>query len=172
MKVLKTVVCSALVATMLFCMVGCVNVKAVNKKDFKNALEDVADIDDDEYYEYDDFDSDIDYTIYAYDSDAYYDYSIYGDEDDALDAFEDIYDEFQDMKDDKDFDGSLRMGLSGSTGYILFNGEADGSVFDDEVYGGIYLKDDVVIMVYAYSDSKSDIKDINAFLSAIGLPKP
>ena len=172
MKVLKTVVCSALVATMLFCMVGCVNVKAVNKKDFKNALEDVADIDDDEYYEYDDFDSDIDYTIYAYDSDAYYDYSIYGDEDDALDAFEDIYDEFQDMKDDKDFDGSLRMGLSGSTGYILFNGEADGSVFDDEVYGGIYLKDDVVIMVYALSDSKSDIKDINAFLSAIGLPKP
>ncbi len=172
MKVLKTVVCSALVATMLFCMVGCVNVKAVNKKDFKNALEDVADIDDDEYYEYDDYDSDIDYTIYACDSDAYYHYSIYGDGDEALEAFEDFYDDFQDMKDDKDFDGSLRMGLSGSTGYILFNGEADGSVFDDEVYGGIYLKDDVVIMVYALSDSKSDIKDINAFLSAIGLPKP
>ncbi|MFA6828933.1 MAG: hypothetical protein WCQ74_05330 [Saccharofermentanales bacterium] len=172
MKVLKTLLCSALVATMLFCMVGCVNVKAVNKKDFKNALEDVADFDDDEYYEYDDYDSDNYYTIYAYDSDAYYNYSIYGDEDYALDAFEDIYDEFQDMKEDKDFDGSLRMGLSGSTGYILFNGEADGSVFDDEAYGGIYLKDDVVIMVYALSDSKSDIKDINAFLSAIGLPKP
>lgn len=172
MKVLKTVVCSALVATMLFCMVGCVSVKAVKKKDFKNALEDVADFDDDEYYEYDDYDSDIDYTVFAYEGNAYYDYSIYGDEDDALDAFEDIYDDFQDMKEDKDFDGSLRMGLSGSTGYILFNGEADGRDYDGDMYGGIYLKDDVVIIVYAHSDRKSDIKDINAFLSAIGLPKP
>lgn len=172
MKVLKTVVCSALVATMLFCMVGCVSVKAVKKKDFKNALEDVADIDDDEYYEYHDYNSDIDYTVFAYEGNAYYDYSIYGDKDDALDAFEDIYDDFQDMKEDKDFDGSLRMGLSGSTGYILFNGEADDRDYDGDMYGGIYLKDDVVIIVYAHSDRKSDIKVINAFLSAIGLPKP
>ena len=170
MKVLKTVVCSALVATMLFCMVGCVNVKAVSKKDFKNALEDVADFDEDEFEEYEN--DEAYYNLRVSDDDEYYQYSVFSDEDDALDAFEEIYDEIEDMKEDKDFDGSLRIGLNGNTGYILFNGEADGSVFDDEAYGGIYLKDDVIIMVGTNSTSKRDIKDIDAFLSAIGLPKP
>ena len=75
---------------------------------------------------------------------------------------------------DKDFDGKYKMSFDGKeTGYITFSGEADSKDFyDDDIYGGVYCKDGIVVIAYATRDKKSDIEDIDAFLKAIGYPKP
>lgn len=181
MKNCKKILSAILVATMALSLVGCSSMKAIGKKDFKNALKELK-LDDDmreieeesdlEWYGYDD--DDIEYYASAYDDEQYYLFIQFEDTEAAHDYFEDeFYDDVMDMKEDKDFDGKLKTKLSKSSGYIILNGESDSKGFGKgDIYGGIYFKDNVIVVALANSNKKSDIKDINAFLKAIGYPKP
>ena len=91
----------------------------------------------------------------------------------ATNANAHFYDDYQDMMDDKDFEGRTSSRLTDTEGYILLNGECDGDgIFDDDIYGGIYCKEDVVVIVLVRSDRDRDIDTINEFLRAIGYPHP
>ena len=62
---------------------------------------------------------------------------------------------------------------SGATGYILVDGDSDNDDFmDGKCYGGIFLKENTIVIVMANSNKSSDMEDIDAMLSAIGYPKP
>ena len=77
------------------------------------------------------------------------------------------------MMDDKDFDGRTSSRLTDDEGYILVNGESHSDdFFDDDIYGGIFCKEDVVVIVIVRSDRDRDIDTVNEFLSAIGYPHP
>lgn len=182
MKTFKRVMSVMLIAVMMLSLAGCVMFGKCTEKKFIKALEDVAKLDDDEYTELEDDDldyyynssDDCEYCVYGYDGDCYYDYMTFEDADAARDYFEDhYYDDAQDMFEDDDFDGSHRIGSSGNSAYILLNGDSDSDDFyDGDLYGGFFLKDDTIVIVLAFSDSKSDVNDIKDFLSAIGYPKP
>lgn len=180
MKKFKALTAGLMAGVMLFSLVGCANFKATDKKSFENALEDVLDLEEqDDYWEYEDEDTwidDCDTVVYAYDGDCYYSFYEFDDPEDAADFFEDnYYDDFEDMIKDGDFEGKHVMSYNekNSTGYITFSGESDSDdFFDDDIYGGVYCKDGIVVVAIAASDKKSDIEDVNAFLKAIGYPKP
>lgn len=179
MKKFKALAAGLMAGVMLFSLAGCANFKATDEKTFKNALEDVFDLEeDDDYYVYEDDDTwidDCDTSIYAYDSDCYLVFLEFDDPEDAYDYFEDVYyDDFEDMIKDKDFDGRYKMSANekSSTGYITFDGDADSDFADDDIYGGIYCKDGILVIAMAWSDKNSDKEDINEFLKAIGYPKP
>lgn len=179
MKKVKAIVAGLLAGVMLFSMVGCANFKATDEKAFKKALEDELDLEeDDDYYVYEDGDTwidDCDTMIYAYKKNAVFGFLEFDDEEAAADYFEDYYyDDFEDMIKDKDFDGKYAMSYNdkAGSGYITFNGDADSDFADDDIYGGVYCKDGIIVVAMAYSDKSSDIDNVNAFLKAIGYPKP
>jgi len=178
MKKFKALGAGLMAGIMLLSVAGCVSFKATDKKTFESALEDALDLEEDEdYWEVEDdyiWIDDCDTYVYGYDGNCYYAFLEFDKAEDAADYFDDYYyDDFEDMIKDKDFDGNYKMSFDGKTsGYIIFNGEADSDFADDDIYGGVYCKDGVVVVAYALSDKKSDIEDINAFLKAIGYPKP
>lgn len=173
MKKVKVLAAGLMAGVMLFSMVGCANFKATDEKSFKKALEDELDLEEDEdYYVYESSDET---SIYAYKKNAVFAFIEFDDEDDAADYFEDYYyEDFEDMVKDKDFEGKYAMSYNekSGTGYITFNGEADGDFADDDIYGGVYCKEGIIVVAMAYSDKSSDIDNVNAFLKAIGYPKP
>lgn len=176
MRKIKSILAVVLVACMMLSVASCAkSVKKVDKDKFEAALEKVK-IDDDDLYENkngtrDGYD--YDRTISAYDGNCIYVYIEFEDADECKEYFDDeIYDEFEDLKKDKDFDGKLQMHTGAHSGYVIFNGEADGDDVDGDVYGGIYFRDNVLVMVMCYSDKKSDIEDIQTVLKALGLPRP
>lgn len=95
-------------------------------------------------------------------------YMAYDDADDASDFFEDTYDELEDSIADDEFDGTYDLEFDGNYGYMIFDGEMDGSY----LYGGIYLTDNVIIYAIATSNSASDKEEVDEFLTAIGYPLP
>lgn len=172
-KAIKSIVSITLLASMAFSMAGCAKkITPVKKNDFKDAIEEVFDIDDDDYWEYDGDD----YTsISYYDHDYYVVMYQYDDADDALDDFEDIYDNYEDMVEDKEFKGKKKAVFNEKAGYgyIVLNGESESDDFyDDDIYGGIYWADDTVIVVLVLSDKDKYTENIDAVISALGYPKP
>ncbi|MBO4636574.1 MAG: hypothetical protein J5685_05435, partial [Clostridiales bacterium] len=106
MKKLKSVVALVLVGASMMSLAGCAKkIEPLKKKDFKDALENALDIDDDDYSDYDGSDYD---NVWYYEDKYFIDYYQYDDEDDAADWFEDVYDDYEDMIDDKDFSGRHR----------------------------------------------------------------
>lgn len=180
MKKFKALAAGLMAGVMLLSLAGCANFKATDKKSFEKALEDELDLDeDDDYYVYEDdytWIDDCDTAIYGYDGRCYYVFLEFDDPEDAFDYFEDVYyDDFEDMIKDKDFEGKHAMSINekASTGYMTFDGESDSDDFyDDDIYGGVYCKDGIIVVAIAVSDKNSDKEDINAFLKAIGYPKP
>lgn len=150
------------------------NYTVVSKKDFTNALEDVADLDEDDWYDYEDYYSHSKHDIDCYDGDFHYEWIEFDDENHAMDFFEDYYyDDFEDMIDDKDFDGKYSTKITDTEGYIILNGESNSSdFFDDELYGGIFCKDGVVVIVLCRSTRDRDTARVDEFLRAIGYPTP
>jgi hypothetical protein len=77
------------------------------------------------------------------------------------------------MIDDKDFDGKYSYRITDTEGYILLNGESSSNdFFDDDIYGGIFCKEDVVVIVLCRSTSDRDTSRVDEFLRAIGYPTP
>ena len=174
----KGIVSVALVGSMLMSVAGCASFNLISYKDFKKALEDAVNLDDDDIREYKNSTvdgNDTKHEIYATDGKCAYMFIEFDDADDAVDYFEDVYDEFEDTVKDDDFDGSYKKAYSESsqTGYILVNGDSDNDDFmDGKCYGGIFLKENTIVVVMANSQKSSDIEDIDAVLDAIGYPKP
>lgn len=172
-KAIKTIVSVVLLASMAFSIAGCAKkIEPVKKKDFKDALEEVFDIDEDDYSDYD-WD---DYTnIYYYDHDYRVEMYQFDDEDDALEMFEDLYDEYEDMIEDKEFKGKKKgvFNEKAGYGYILLNGESESDEFyDDDIYGGFYWSGDTIIVVIVLSDKDKYTDNIDAMIRALGYPKP
>ncbi len=173
MKNVKKVLSVAMVASMVFSMTACgKSFKAISKKDFKKGLkaieldEDMEELEDDlEYYGFDD----TEYVAMAEDDEQMYIFIEFEDAEVAKEYFEDeFYDDFEDAIEDEDIDGKYSYKISDNSGYILVNGEND----DEEMYGGIFFKDNILVAAVADSTKKSDMKDIDAFLEEIGYPKP
>jgi len=176
MRRFKQILSLALVCAVMMSLAACKkNFNAVERKEFEDALENVLGLDDDEYHDYGDYYDGSKHDIDYWDDDVRYEFIEFKDEDDAVDFFEDYYyDDFTDVIEDEDFKGKQSSYLSDTMGYIIVNGEADSdfSRWDDDVYGGIYMKDGIVVIVMAYSDKNSDIKDVDEFLDYIGYPNP
>lgn len=181
MKNIKKFLSVVMIVTMMTSLVACKSFKAIDDKAFEDAVDEVYGEEPREYTEdmfeyagYDEYDLDCNY--YYYLDDGILEYYEFDDEEGAREFFEDYYyNEFEDMIEDDDFEGSRSSGLSGSRGYIIVNGECDGSEFwaeIDEAYGGVYWVDNIVVVAMMNSDKKSDIKDMDAFLDAIGYPAP
>ena len=172
-KVLTSIVSVVLIASMGLSVAGCAKkIKPVTKKDFKKALEETFDIDDDDYGDYDGDDYvHISYGDHDYDVEFYQ----FDDDDDAFDMFDDLYDAYEDMIEDKDFTGKHRAVYNekAAYGYILLNGEADDKhFFDDDIYGGIYWSGDTIIIVLVTSDKDKYVDNVSTMIRAIGYPKP
>ena len=172
-KILTNVVSVVLIAGMALSIASCgKKIEPVKAKDFKKALEESFDIDDDEYTEYEGSD----YTnIYYYEHDYWIDYYQFDDEDDAFDRFDDWYDAYEDVVDGKDFSGKHRSFYNEKAGYgyILLNGESEDNDFvDDKVYGGIYWSGDTFIIILVTSDKDKYVDNVTALIRALGYPKP
>ena len=155
------------------------NFDAIDIYSFEKALESLGLEEDYDYYVYEEDNTWIDdcnTVIYGYDGNCYYEFLEFDDPADAADYFEDtFYDGFENMIIDEDFDGKYKMDFNNgsSTGYLIFNGEADSYEFyDGDFYGGIYCKKGIIVSAYALSNNSSDIEDIDTFLNAIDYPTP
>ena len=96
----------------------------------------------------------------------------------------DYSEDFEDIKDDGDFEGSHTMAYGKTRGSVIFNGEIQGNSTlnlynankyfyeDTEIFGGIYVNDNVYIEVYSVNGSKRDKEKITKFLKELGFPKP
>ena len=173
MKALRSAVALILVGSTAMSLAGCSKkIEALSKKDFKNAIEEALDLDDDDLAGLSTSDP---VNIWYYEGKYFIDYYQYEDADDAEERFEDWYDDYEDMIEDKDFEGrhSGVYNENGGYGYILLNGEADDDHFgEDTVYGGIYWADDTFLIILAQSDKDKYVDGINALLAELGYPKP
>ena len=73
--------------------------------------------------------------------------------------------------------GLYRYYYDGNEGYILYNGDFYMEEYELYYYGGIYVKDNVVVIAvantpYGFDESFYNYKMVNSFLEAAGLPKP
>ena len=177
MKTMKKVISVALLGAMAFSIAGCgKNYQVVSKKDFTNALEDVCDLDEDDWYDYTTYYSHSEHDIDCYDGDFHYEWIQFDSNSHAMDFFEDhFYDDYEDMMDDKDFDGRTRLVNRDTYGYILLNGECDDRDFyqgRSYMYGGHYYVEDEIFAIVTVDDDNGARDDINTILRALGLPRP
>ena len=184
MKRLKAVAAAALACVTMLSFTGCGGVKLIDDEDvFFDALDNAVGIDEDEtqHAKGTTFNGDkAEYVIQAKDGDNTYIYVRFKKAEDAMDYFEDAYDSFNDTVKDKDFDGSHSMAISKKTGSITFNGDIEkgskvGTKYlskDSEIFGGVYVNQNVYIEVYSIEGSKRDKEKISSFLKELGFPKP
>lgn len=188
MKRLKAITAAVLACATMLSFTGCAGFKVIDDEDvFFDALDNAVGIDDDETYHQKNvtYNGDkVEYVIYAQDGDNFYTYIRFKKADDAMDLFDDFSQDFQEIKDDNDFTGSSSMSANKVRGSVTFNGEVEsGSILtlyrhdsyfyeDSEIYGGVYVNDNVYIEVYSLNGSKRDNEKITNFLKEIGFPKP
>jgi len=186
MKKLRGLIAAVLVFATALSATGCTGIKYIENEDiFIDALDSAAGISKKEIrirekrttYN----GQDAEYLIFAEDGDNNYLYVRYEDEDDAMDAFEDFYEDFEEVLGDKDFDGSNVRSISKTKGSVVINGDFEDGIElsgfakfmdDTEFYGGVYVNKNVLIKVYSLDGSKRDKEKITNFLKEIGLPKP
>ena len=179
--VIKSIVSVVLLISMVFSTSGCAKkIKPVEMNDFKNALEEVFDIDEDDYGEH----RWPSYTeIVYYGSGCQVFMSQYHNEHDALNQFEILYKNFMNKVEDKKFKGKKTCVFNEDDGYgyILFDGESDSEHFwpsdmYGHIYGGIYWTVDRTILVIGFEGTNEQhedyTKNINAMIRALGYPKP
>ena len=188
MKRLKAVTAAFLACATLLSLTGCFGFKVIDDEDvFYDALDNAAKIDKDEtrHEKNVTLDGDkVQYYITASDGDNFYTYIRYKKADDALDRFDDFYEDFEDIKDDGEFEGSSSMSYGKTSGSVIFNGELEGNTaigfyrtnqyfYDDaEIFGGVYVNDNVYIEAYSVNGSKRDKEKITNFLKELKFPKP
>ena len=188
MKRLKAVAAAALACVTMLSFTGCGGVKLIDDEDvFFDALENAVSIDKDEtlHEKNAKLNGDkVEYYIYTGDGDNFYTYIRFKKADDAMDMFDEFYQDFEDVKEDKNFEGSYTMKEGKTSGSVIFNGEAIGDNVihffhmnqhfyeDTEIYGGVYVKDNVYIEAYSVNGSKRDKEKITKFLKELGYPKP
>lgn len=188
MKRIKAFAASVLACATMLSFTGCGGFKVIDDEDvFFDVLENAVSVDKDEtlHEKNTTMNGDkIEYLIYDVEGDNFYTYIRFKKEDDAMDFFDEIYQDFEEINDDKEYDGSHTASLTKTRGYLVFNGEvsAENSMhfyhmnqyfFDDtEIYGGVYVNQNVYIEVYSVNGSKRDKEKITKFLKELGFPKP
>ena len=184
MKKMRAIIASFLAVATLFSFTGCSSFKVIDDEDvFFDALEDAVGIDKDEttHAKNTKINGDkVEYLISAKDGDNHYYYVRFKKEDDAMDYFDDLYEDFDDLFAEKEFDGSHAMSLTKTRGAVTFNGEFEYSKnigkkyvsSGTELYGGIYVNKNVYIEVYSANGSKRDKEKIDTFIKTLGFPKP
>ena len=188
MNKLKAVISAALACATLLSFTGCSGFKVISdEKVFFDALDNSVGIEknDTVHDKNTSYNGDkVEYLIYACDGDNFYTYMRFKKADDAMDMFDDFYQDFEDIKEDEEFEGSNTMSESKTRGYVIFNGEAESDsalgfyhmnqyFFEDsDLFGGVYVNDNVYIEAYSVNGSKRDKEKIMTFLKALGFPKP
>ena len=188
MKKLKAITAAFLACATMLSFTSCAGFKVIDDEDvFFDALDNAVGIDDDETFNQKNttYNGDkVEYVIYAQDGDNFYTYIRFKKADDAMDLFDDFYQDFKEIREDGDFEGSHSSSATKTRGSVVFNGEIEsGSAIsffrhdkylyeDTEVYGGVYVNDNVYIEVYSMNGSKRDKEKITNFLKEIGFPKP
>lgn len=173
MKTMKKVVSVILLGAMALSMAGCSKkIQTVDKKDFKDAVKEALDADKSDIRDWDNSDNE---NLWYYEGKFYVDMYIYDDEDDAADRFEDLYDDYQDMIKDKEFDGKSKAVMGKTYGYILLNGEVtddDYGFAETDVYGGYFWVEDQFFIIICRSTKDKNTQQIDALLDALGFPQP
>ena len=188
MKRLKAVIASVLTCATLLSFTSCSGFKVIDDEDvFFDALDKAAGIDKSDTmhernYSYNG--DKVEYMIYTGDGDNFYTYMRFKKADDAMDMFDDFYQDFEEVKEDEDFEGSSTMTETKTRGSVIFNGEIESdtslSFFhmnqyffeDSDIFGGVYVNDNVYIEAYSVNGSKRDKEKITNFLKELGFPKP
>ena len=169
---MRAVIAAVLACATMFSFTACANFKVIDDEEvFYDALDSALSIDEDETYHVKNAKVNGDkaeYVIYAKDGDNFYAYIRFKKEDDAMDYFDEFYDDFDTIKKDKEFSGSSSMSASKTKGVVLFNGDLEGGTelgffrhnknvtSDVEIYGGVYVNKNVYIEVYSVNGSKRD----------------
>lgn len=177
-SIVKGIAAIVLAGSVMLSVAACANFNLLTYKEFKSALEESLEMDDDDYTvrkkgTYEGYE--IKHSVAAIKGKCRYMFVEFDDQDDAVEYFEDVYDIFEDAIKDEEFDGNYKKAYSESsaTGYILVDGKSDATKFiDGKCYGGIFLKENTIVVVMANSQKSSDIEKIDAMLDAIGYPKP
>ena len=177
-SLVKSIAAVVLAGSMMLSVAACANFNLLTYKEFKSALEESQNMEDDDYTvrkkgTYEGYD--IKHSVAAIKGKCNFMFVEFDDQDDAVDYFEDVYDAFEDALKDEEFDGNYKKSYSESsvTGYILVDGKSEAAKFiNGKCYGGIFLKENTVVVVMANSQKNSDIEKIDAMLDAIGYPKP
>jgi hypothetical protein len=168
-----------LIGSMALSVAGCAGFNAITAKEYKSAIKAATDLKSSDIRIEEDTrvgKADVNTTLRASEGKCYYGFIEFEDAEDAADYFEDeVYDGFLDMIEDKDFDGNYRetYSKSAATGYILVDGEGESdNDFNGDVYGGVFLKDNTIVIAMATSGKNKDKDKIDAVLDQISYPKP
>ena len=101
MKKLRTITAVVLSFATALSMTGCTSFKVIDDEEvFYDALDDAVGIEEEDTYNRENTmvgDAKVQYVIYAEDGDNYYTYIRFKREEDAMDYFDDIYDDFRDI---------------------------------------------------------------------------
>ena len=167
MQKTKKILALALVLVMGFSLVAC-GKKPITGKEFKKAMKNL------DYSVYEDSNPGkrIDESWYAYDDD--YEYyvllTLYDDKDDAKDQIDDMLEDIEEAKDDKDFDGTIKKSGFGSFKKIVVNGEFEDDVddFRGEMYVVIIRSDNMILVVSAQDNVRSDVKEVDKVVKELG----
>ena len=184
MKKMRAIIASFLAVATLFTFTGCSSFKVIDDEEvFFDALDEAVGIDEDETLHVKNTKVNGDkaeFLIQAKDGDNYYYYVRFKKDDDAMDYFDEFYEDFDELFAEKEFDGSHAMSITKTRGAVTFSGEVEvGSTIGNkhytsgsEIYGGIYVNKNVYIEVYSVNGSKRDKEKIDTFLKTLGFPKP
>ena len=166
MKARKTLITSILLGAMALSFTSCAKVEYYDEDDFLDICEDELDVEEDDMLDMGGRNVETGY-YFEY-GDAYVAYFQYDSKKTAKKEFEEILDDFEDMKDDHDFKGSSAFVNVSDHGYLVMNGDVDDEVY----YGGYYWNDDMIIMVFTDEDDKDAFKDVKEVIDAFGYKKP
>ncbi|NLT10988.1 MAG: hypothetical protein GXY06_01030 [Clostridiaceae bacterium] len=167
MQKAKKLFALVLVLVMGFSLAAC-GKKPIDSDDFEDIMDDL----DYNVYEESDPGKKIDEAWYAYDDD--YEYVVmlqyYEDKDDAKDEIDDMIEDIEEAKKEKDFDGKIKKSGMGSYKKIVVNGEFEDDVDDfyGEMYAVIIRSDEMILMVAAQDTGKSDIKEVDKVVKELG----
>lgn len=168
-----------LIGSMAFSVAGCTGFKAITAKEFKSAIKAATDLKSSEIPIEKDGkigSTEVNATLKATEGQCRFGFIEFEDTEDATDYFEDnIYDSFIDMIEDEGFEGNYRETYSESaaTGYILVDGEGETTdFFKGEIYGGIFLKDNTIVIAVTTSGKTKEKDKIDKVFDEINYPKP
>ena len=110
---------------------------------------------------------------YAYDddNDYYVIFSEYSDEEDAANVFDNVTDDLKDAKDDDNFDGTNKETQGKNYQKCVINGDFSDSVSifsEGNTYMVVFQVEETLIVVMAYDNGKSDIKEVDSIVKELG----
>jgi len=179
MKGFKSTVALITTIVMMFSLTACSKKpKEYDKDSITSLLKDELKIDEDEIYVYDsdgENGSPEGTSVTAKYDDARIIVLIYDDADEANEAFNEAYKEFQDQFNLNDrFKGDFLCNNSDDYGYIVINGNESGvNVFGDifatgSLYGGLYYSGSMITMVRP--EGPDSFSGVNEVIEALGYP--